>query len=626
MQASSGASVYRIGDVTVDTLGARLLRNGQEVPITPKAYRVLLHLLRERNRLVSKEELIGLFWADTAVNDEALTQCIARLRRALGDDPRNPTYLKTVARMGYRFVGPVEEVAPNGSGEGPLREPAQVGAAPLASESGVPARPRLRWLLAGAVTVALLVAGLRWSAWLSNPSPGVQANRIVSHETEQWEVAWWKLNEGTGSKISDSIHGLTAILPAGVSWTQGISGPGLLFTGREQLLRGSDPGVLPKADAPRTMTAWIKTGTTNADSTPIFLAGEPTPDSDGGFGIVLHESGAAACGYGHFPLVGKETIDDNRWHQVTGIFEGRESRRMRLFVDGVEQTSAIGPAVLSTARQSQWAIGTGITGGTAFRGALDDVRVYERALRADEIHSLYRCLAGASDIQLDGRGSYQFVPVFGDHVETIGRGLGENSARVRNTGIDVAGVTLARPDPDCGLRSIHGVDIGQDLNIEAQLRVPLGPDGAVTDAGPFFRSRSANPGDGIIGGTSAGFWVQLDSTGQVRVRRLHPNVIIAFSAPLDRFDPSVFHKLEVAVHEETLQVALDDRLLTFDAAGVQTASVTIAPAWETASPKGINGGSGGIAFSCTRNRGQAGGQEARNILIKPYRALISQGS
>ena len=68
--------------------------------------------MTRRNELVAKEELAANFWHDTAVTDNALVQCIADIRRALGDDPRHPRFVKTVPRVGYRFIAPVEEVWP----------------------------------------------------------------------------------------------------------------------------------------------------------------------------------------------------------------------------------------------------------------------------------------------------------------------------------------------------------------------------------------------------------------------------------------------------------------------------------------------------------------------------------
>src|ERR1700737_554063 len=102
MSGPSASLISRVDDIDVDTTRGCIVRGGREVPLKPKAFRVLVHLLKERDRLVAKEELMDLFWTGTAVTDDALTQCIVRLRRALGDDPRNPAYLKTVPKMGYR--------------------------------------------------------------------------------------------------------------------------------------------------------------------------------------------------------------------------------------------------------------------------------------------------------------------------------------------------------------------------------------------------------------------------------------------------------------------------------------------------------------------------------------------
>ncbi len=580
-----------------------MLHRGQEVvALRAKTFDLLVYLVDRRDRIVTKEELLTELWPDTAVTMDAVVQSVLDLRRALGDSARSPQFIKTVSKVGYQFIAEVAYAAPSTADTAPASEPE-------------PARAphRLRIVIAavaGLAIIASVALALSRARFWAQPA-----------EPERFEVAWWKLNEGSGSQIRDSVHGLTAKLPAGVSWTQGVSGTALLFTGRELVVRGLDPGVLPKGDAPRTLSAWIKTRNTNADSTAIFTSGDPKPDSAFAFGLALHVSGSAVfANRQYFEVVGKKRIDDDHWHQVSGVFEGPASRRMRLFVDGAEQAAATSPA-LSPTSESQWAIGTGFSGGTTFHGIIDDVRVFKRALRSDEIRSLHGCLATAGDIDMQDRQAYQFVTVFGDRVEVLPRRPGENSAGVRNTGDDFAGVSIARREPDCALSSIHGADIGQDLNIEAQLLVPLGPDSAITEGGPYFRSRRANPGDGIIGGTSAGFWLHLDSTGQIRVQRLLPNAIIAFSDAPPEFDPKLFHRLEAAVRGATLQVALDGRVVTFDAGGTRTAMVPLAPDWENASPPGTNGGSAGIAFS-SRNRGKAGGQEARDIRVKPYQALV----
>jgi hypothetical protein len=84
-----------------------------------------------------------------------------------------------------------------------------------------------------------------------------------------------------------------------------------------------------------------------------------------------------------------------------------------------------------------------------------------------------------------------------------------------------------------------------------------------------------------------------DSTGQVRVQRLYPNAMLAFSNVPERFDAKVFHHLEAAAHGETLEVALDGNPVTFDADGIRGTALPIPPVWQTVSPKCNNGGSAG---------------------------------
>ncbi len=112
MSTASAPLLYRIDDIEIDLARGVLRRGGEELHLKPKAFAILLHLIASRDRLVTREELLELFWKDAAVTDDALTQCIAELRRAFQDDARNPRYLKTVPRRGFRFVAEVEEVRP----------------------------------------------------------------------------------------------------------------------------------------------------------------------------------------------------------------------------------------------------------------------------------------------------------------------------------------------------------------------------------------------------------------------------------------------------------------------------------------------------------------------------------
>ncbi len=99
---------YRFGPFTADRVGYRVLRGTEAVELTPKLLDLLFHFLDRPATLVTKEELLDAVWPDANVTDNALAQAVSELRGALGDDPASPTYIRTVARRGYRFIAPVE--------------------------------------------------------------------------------------------------------------------------------------------------------------------------------------------------------------------------------------------------------------------------------------------------------------------------------------------------------------------------------------------------------------------------------------------------------------------------------------------------------------------------------------
>jgi predicted ATPase/DNA-binding winged helix-turn-helix (wHTH) protein len=86
-----------------------LWRDERAITLTPKAYAVLLCLLKHHRQLVTKEELLNAVWPETYVTDAALKVCIGELRKALGDDARQPRFIETSHRRGYRFIGAITE-------------------------------------------------------------------------------------------------------------------------------------------------------------------------------------------------------------------------------------------------------------------------------------------------------------------------------------------------------------------------------------------------------------------------------------------------------------------------------------------------------------------------------------
>ena len=146
--------LYDFGPYQLDPMGRRLLREGSPVSVTPKALDTLKVLVEQRGRRLSRQELIAEIWPDTNVGEHNLNQTIAVLRKALDDDPRNPTYIATLPGHGYCFVA---EVACHGNGNGNSSQ------APAFSEiaQALPA-PRASWKptwMVGAVLLILVAAG-----------------------------------------------------------------------------------------------------------------------------------------------------------------------------------------------------------------------------------------------------------------------------------------------------------------------------------------------------------------------------------------------------------------------------------------------------------------------------------
>src|SRR5436309_16137752 len=106
--------VIRFGVFEVDLPAGRIRRNGLRVHLQDQPFRVLAMLLERPGEVVTREDLRARLWpSDTFVDfDHGLNAAVKRLRDALGDSAENPRFVETVARRGYRFVGPVNGAAP----------------------------------------------------------------------------------------------------------------------------------------------------------------------------------------------------------------------------------------------------------------------------------------------------------------------------------------------------------------------------------------------------------------------------------------------------------------------------------------------------------------------------------
>jgi DNA-binding winged helix-turn-helix (wHTH) protein len=120
---------FRFGPFLASPAHRTLRRGGHDIPLIPRYFDLLVLLLANRDRVVTRQEIFDRVWADVVVSDGALSQAVRTIRRSLDDDPRDPRFIRTVARHGYQFVA--TEVI-EASDEGPLPPPASEAAAPIA--------------------------------------------------------------------------------------------------------------------------------------------------------------------------------------------------------------------------------------------------------------------------------------------------------------------------------------------------------------------------------------------------------------------------------------------------------------------------------------------------------------
>ena len=106
MSRSAGSHPLRVrfGEFELDEANALLLRDKSAVPLAPTPFGLLCALVRQPGSLLTKQTLLDQVWGHRFVSDSVLKTAISDLRTVLADDPRQPRYIETVARRGYRFI------------------------------------------------------------------------------------------------------------------------------------------------------------------------------------------------------------------------------------------------------------------------------------------------------------------------------------------------------------------------------------------------------------------------------------------------------------------------------------------------------------------------------------------
>src|SRR5262245_48067843 len=154
--------IYEFGPFRVDSAERVLLRDGEVVPLPPKAFDTLVLLIRNSGRALDKNVLMKELWPDTFVEETNLAQHISLLRKALGESPTEPQYIETIPRRGYRFLAKVGEI----------RDQDELPKAPVIQPAPSRSPSVRRALLAVAIFAgAFLVSRLTQPASLVEPAP-----------------------------------------------------------------------------------------------------------------------------------------------------------------------------------------------------------------------------------------------------------------------------------------------------------------------------------------------------------------------------------------------------------------------------------------------------------------------
>jgi DNA-binding winged helix-turn-helix (wHTH) protein len=172
LQPTSDPVAFRFAEFELDEANASLIRGGKPVALAPTPFALLCALVKRPGTLFTKHALLDEVWGHQFVTDSVLKTAISDLRTALGDDPRQPRYIETVARRGYRFIAhPIARVAPPPG--------------PASALAAVPARPSDALFVGRAKALAQLDAcwsealrGRRAIVWVAG-EPGIGKTTLI---------------------------------------------------------------------------------------------------------------------------------------------------------------------------------------------------------------------------------------------------------------------------------------------------------------------------------------------------------------------------------------------------------------------------------------------------------------
>ena len=190
----SGGRIFRFGPFELDAEARELLKDGIPIDLLPKAAELLLLLVRNQGRVVTKREIFEQVWPDAIISDSTLVTDVGQIRAALGDDGTSQQYVRTRRGRGYQFVAEVVERQRPGAGQDFSNH---VPVTELARRGG---RNHVRLRRAAIVATALILTLAAMSWWSGND--GRRAARALAFEERDW-VLISDFENRTGEELFD---------------------------------------------------------------------------------------------------------------------------------------------------------------------------------------------------------------------------------------------------------------------------------------------------------------------------------------------------------------------------------------------------------------------------------------
>ena len=242
-----------------------------------------------------------------------------------------------------------------------------VAASPLRGKWG-----KKFWIGAG-VGVLILIAFRAAFALYSHGMPG--------------QIGWWKLDAGSGTVARDSSHALMGHdgkLVRGPKWVKGIKGNALRLNGNQYVSLGN---IFQDSYTEISIACWVKHGSSQWQN----IVERSVWDQPDGIGLMMDYNGTSAS-FGHYGLGyvrSEANVQDDRWHHLVGTMRPSGSDYLySIYVDGQLDNTLTNPVGL-TATSNGWAIGARYDGTWTYRGLIEDVRIFDRALTPAEVRKLY---------------------------------------------------------------------------------------------------------------------------------------------------------------------------------------------------------------------------------------------